>query len=107
MQRFLTIMILAFFLAACNTTESSYQGILMVNEEKFILQGYAEENEYTLDGQIGTVSNTVPADQMPRGHLWSNQLKKGTVLYSSKKDASIVLAKQNDGIQVFKKESSD
>jgi hypothetical protein len=107
MNRFFYILVFIIFVSGCNSSEGTYQGILIYNNEKFILRGNVEDKEYTMDKRIGIVANKAKHNVMPTHNLWSNYLDKGTELFSSKEDQSIILAKHGEEIEVFRKENSD
>ncbi|WP_099363726.1 hypothetical protein [Fredinandcohnia onubensis] len=107
MNKLLHLLVFAILISRCNTNGGSYKAILIYNNDKFILKGYDDKNEYTIDKQIGIVANKVKPNVMPSIHLRSNYLDKGTELFSSKEDKSVILVKRNDQIEVFLKEPSD
>nr|WP_304217253.1 hypothetical protein [Fredinandcohnia onubensis] len=107
MNKLLYLLLFVILISGCNTNRGSYQAILIYNNDRFILKGYDDKNEYTIDKHIGIVANKVNPNVMPSIHLRSNYLDKGTELFSSKEDNSVILAKRNDQTEVFLKESSD
>lgn len=107
-KTFYILVLFIILLSGCNsTTNGSYAAILIFNNEEFLSEGYAEADKYTIDNKIGTVSNKVKPEVMPTSNLWSNYLEKGTVLYSSKEDKSVILVNRNEQIEVFRKNSSN
>lgn len=109
MKKTIYILVLIFILlSGCNSkTHGSYAAILIFNNEQYLSEGYTDADKYTIDKKMGTVSNKVKAEVMPTSNFWSNYLEKGTVLFSSKEDASVILVKRNDQIEVFRPMSSD
>ncbi|MER2107466.1 MAG: hypothetical protein ABS949_11055 [Solibacillus sp.] len=105
MNKISYLCMLVILISGCNTSQDSYQGVLNYHNERFILQGHDEQGEYTVDEPIGTVTNRVKPSVTPSNHLWSNYLDKGTELFSSKEDQSVILVKHNEQIEVLQKET--
>ncbi|MCF6137777.1 hypothetical protein [Pseudalkalibacillus berkeleyi] len=105
---YLCILVFVSIISGCNTiSNGSYSAILIYNNEEFNSRGYVEENKYTIGKEIGIVSKKVKPKEMPTHNLWSNYLEKGTVLYRSNEDKSVILVKHDDQIEIFKKATGD
>lgn len=101
MKKFVYLFVLILIVTGCNTSNESYQGLLVYQGDTFVLQGDDLNNEYTIDKRIGTIERKVKPSVMPQENLWSNYLEKGTELFRSKEDRSVILVKRNEQIEVF------
>lgn len=76
---------------------------MMINGDYYDAVGI-QSLDYTLDKEIGEIDKNVPPEEaLLKEDFVSNYLKEGTLIYSSKEDESVLLAKTEDGIQAFKR----
>jgi hypothetical protein len=68
MNKLLYLLLFVILISGCNTNRGSYQAILIYNNDRFILKGYDEKNEYTIDKQIGIVANKQSKSQCHAKH---------------------------------------
>ncbi|MEK5106701.1 hypothetical protein MHI57_08000 [Cytobacillus sp. FSL K6-0129] len=94
-----TVLLSIMVLVGCNdgTTPGSYQSIIMVNGTEYVLTQPENENvQYDRDKGIGKIERKVPIEQIPDTHLSSNELPKGTKIYSTIQDSEYIIAKRPD-----------
>lgn len=85
-------------LTGCNSSsQSSYAGILIVNDQEYLWSGDVVNNEFTAGEKIGAVHKKVDADVLPKGNLSSNILAVGEEIYSSNENSMILIVKREDG----------
>lgn len=84
--------------------EVSYEGLLNMEGEIYYSYGYDEEEKYTVLEEVGEVKKTLGGEEIiPKEHLTSNFLEKGTKIFSVKEDPEILLIKDQDKYDVLKK----
>lgn len=94
----ISLLIVSIALIGCSSSLSgSYQGILSMNGEKYILRGEIKDNEFTLGIKIGEVQKKVKPEVNPMGHLSSNYLEEGEAIYTSNEDSHVLIVKRESG----------
>lgn len=93
-----SVFLVSLALLGCSSSSiGSYQGILSLNGEKYILRGEIKDNEFTLGNKIGEVQKKVQPEVNPAGHLSSNYLEEGEEIYVSNEDSKVLIVKRESG----------
>lgn len=80
----LTLILVIIAFTGCDRgTDSSYAGILIVDEKEYICHGKVENNEYTIGERLGEIQRKVDADMLPISDFSSNFLETGEEVYTS------------------------
>ena len=74
----------------------SYAAILIVNGNQYLSVGTRNQEEYTLDEEIGKVEARVPPEVLPKENFTSNYLDEGRVIYSVKEDSDVFLVETDE-----------
>jgi hypothetical protein len=95
----ITLLIGIITLGGCSSSspESSYAGILVINEKKYYWQGSIENGTFTIGEKIGEVQKAVEKDVMPKDNFSSNFLEVGTEIFSSNEDNKVIIVKRKNG----------
>lgn len=94
----ISLLLVSIALVGCSSSSNeSYQGILSVNGEKYILRGEMKDDEFTLGEKIGKVQKKVKPQVNPNEYLSSNYLEVGEEVYVSKEDSKVLLVKRESG----------
>lgn len=90
-------MLVSIVLVGCSSsTNGSYQGILSVNGEKYILRGEIKDDEFILGEKVGEVQKKVKPEINPKENYSSNYLE-GEEIYSSNEDSKVLIVKRESG----------
>lgn len=95
----LTVLLGVTLLTGCDnsSSEACYAGILIVNDQEYLLSGDVNNNEFTVGEKLGEVQRKVDPDVFPKESLSSNILAVGEEIYSSDEDSAILIVKREDG----------
>lgn len=102
----MSLLLISIVLFGCSPSSTGiYQGILSLNEKRYILQGELKNDELTIGEKIGEVQKNVQPQVMPTEHLSSNYLEVGEEIYSSNEDQTTLIVKRESGqLEIMKEE---
>ena len=102
----ISLLLVLIALVGCSSSSNgSYQGVLTLNEKRYILRGEIKDDEFTLGEKIGEVQKKVKPEVSPKENYSSNYLEVGEEIYSSNEDRKVLIVKRESGrLEIMKEE---